>query len=108
MQVLSGRGSSGNEDGRIEDGASETVDVSVPGYALFNVRASYRPGAPDVTGWEVFAKINNLFDRRYETFGALASTVFSASGEFTGEDTPALFVAPGAPRSAFIGMRYRY
>jgi outer membrane receptor protein involved in Fe transport len=108
MQVLSRRGSSGNEDGRVEDDASETVDLSLPGYALFNLRASYRPGAPDATGWELFAKINNLFDRRYETFGALASTVFSASGLFTGDATPALFVAPGAQRGAFIGLRYRY
>ena len=108
MQVLSRRGTSGNEDGRAEDGASETVDLSLPGYALFNLRASYRPGHQDTTGWQVFARINNLFDRRYETFGALAGTVFSASGEFTGDATPALFVAPGTQRGAFIGLRYRY
>ena len=49
---------------------------SIPGYAIFNLRASWKP-AKD---WELYVAVNNVFDRRYETFGALAETVFSADG----------------------------
>lgn len=106
---MSRRGTSGNEDGLIEDGGDEQVDVSLPGYAVVNLRASWRPAVtPLGTGWELFAKVNNVFDRRYETFGALAETVFDAGGQYTGVERDAVFVAPGAPRSVFVGVRYRY
>jgi outer membrane receptor for Fe3+-dicitrate len=109
VQALSGRGASGNEDGLIKDGADERVDVGVPGYAVVNLRASWRPGAVARDGgWELFAKANNLFDRRYENFAALAETVFDADGQYTGVARDAVFVAPGAPRSMFVGARYRY
>jgi outer membrane receptor for Fe3+-dicitrate len=108
LQALSRRVSSGNEDGLVEDGDDEEVDVSIPGYALVNLRASWRPSAPAEQGWELFGKVNNVFDRRYETFGAVAETLFDPQGNYTGEESDAVFVAPGAPRSFFVGVRYRY
>ncbi len=108
LQALSRRVSSGNEDGLIADGeageAPQRADLSVPGYAIFNLRASFKP-TPD---WEFYVKLNNAFDRRLQTFGALAETVFSATGGYTGNDRDALFVAPGTPRSVFVGVRLRY
>ena len=56
----------------------------------------------------MLGKVNNVFDRRYETFGALAETVFDAGGQYTGVGRDAVFVAPGTPRSLFIGVRCRY
>jgi outer membrane receptor protein involved in Fe transport len=109
VQAVSSRGTAGNEDGRIADDSDERADLSLPGHAVVNLRASWRPEAlPQQRGWELYAKVNNVFDRRYENFAALASTVFSAAGSYTGEEREAVFVAPGAPRSFFVGARYRY
>ncbi|NML15775.1 TonB-dependent receptor [Azohydromonas caseinilytica] len=109
LQAVSRRVTAGNEDGRIEDGEDERADLSLPGHAVLNLRASWRPQAlPQQQGWELFAKVNNVFDRRYENFAALASTVFDAAGNYSGEERDAVFVAPGAPRSVFIGARYRF
>ncbi|HEX5634190.1 MAG TPA: TonB-dependent receptor, partial [Gemmatimonadales bacterium] len=109
LQAVSGRGIAGNEDGVVEDEGDERVDVGLPGYAVVNVRASWRPrGGGDAAGWEVFARVGNLFDRRYETFGALAETVFDPTGTSTVPARDAVFVAPGAPRSVFVGVRWRH
>ena len=77
------------------------------GYALVNLRAQY-----DLSGgWELFARINNLFDRRFATAGQLGENPFGASGQFqTNSDdwTRDTFFAPGAPRAGWIGVRYRF
>ncbi|MBQ0932217.1 TonB-dependent receptor [Ideonella alba] len=106
LQALSGRGVSGNEDGLLEDGAGQRVDLSLPGYALVNLRATWKPA--QVKGLELFGRITNAFNRRYASFGALAATQFDAQGQFTGDDTAALFVAPGAPRAIQVGLRWQY
>ena len=108
LQALSRRVSSGNEDGSVADpltgSGAQRADISVPGYAVVNLRASYKP----TVEWEITLKLNNAFDRDFETFGALGSTRFSANGAYTGNERDALFVAPGAPRSVFVGARYRF
>jgi len=83
---------------------AEARDLRIPGYALLNLRANWKPAK----AWELYFTVDNVFDRRYETFGALAETVFDANGQFTGDERDAVFVAPGAPRSFFVGLRYRY
>lgn len=98
------RGVQGNEDGLIEDGATERVDLSLPGYALTHLRFSWRPR----DSLEVMLRVNNAFDRRYATYGAVAETVFDAQGAYTGVDADALFVAPGSPRSLFVGLRLQF
>lgn len=107
-QGFSSRTVSGNEDGLLEDPAAgeepETGRLKVPGYGLLNLRASWKPNKT----WELYANVNNVFDRRYETFGALAETLFSPEGSFTGEERDALFVAPGAGRSFYVGLRMRF
>jgi outer membrane receptor protein involved in Fe transport len=104
VQALSRRGVLGNEDGLVEDGTTDQVDLSLPGYALLNLRASWKPAA----GWELFARIGNATNRQYESYGALAETVFDASGGYTGEAKSAVFVAPGAPRSFQVGGRFTF
>jgi outer membrane receptor protein involved in Fe transport len=102
------RGVSGNEDGLLEDPeAGEEAQarrLALPGYAVLNLRTSWKPGK----SWELYANLNNVFDRRYQSFGALAETQFSPDGNYTGESRDALFVAPGAPRAVFVGLRLRY
>ena len=75
----------------------------MPGYAVMNLRATWRPA--DWGGIKVFARITNLFDRRYASYGALAETQFAANGAYTGVGADAVFVAPGAPRALFVGLR---
>ena len=107
-QLLGSRGVAGNEDGLLEDTAPgaqpQARRLKIPGYAIVNLRASWKPGKQ----WELYANANNLFDRRHESFGALAQTQFSPEGVFTGVGREALFVAPGTPRALFVGMRIRF
>lgn len=65
----------------------------VGGYALGGLRAGFQHGR-----WEWFAEIENLFDRRYPvTVEALNRA---------GADDAVL--NPGAPRSTYAGVRWRY
>lgn len=106
--VLSSRTVAGNEDGLLEDPEDGEEPVArrlrVPGYAIFNLRSSWKVQK----AWEFYASVHNVFDKRHESFGALAETVFDAQGRGPGEERDALFVAPGAPRSVFVGLRYRH
>jgi outer membrane cobalamin receptor len=106
LQALSRRGASGNEDGRFEDDEEETADFSLPGYAIVNLRAAWRPAA--LKGVELTARVTNLFDRRYASYGALAETLFAADGSYTGAERAAMFVAPGAPRALFVGASVKF
>jgi outer membrane receptor protein involved in Fe transport len=104
LQAVSKRGVAGNEDGLIEDNGDERVDLSLPGYTIVNLRASWRPSPM----WELYLTVNNATDKRAQSFGALAETVFNADGSFNGKGRDALFVAPIAPRSAYAGVRLRF
>ena len=78
-----------------------------PGYAVLNLSTRYAVSS-DV---EIYARIANVFNRQYAAAGALAENPFNASGEF--EADPGLwqretFYAPGAPRAAWVGLRYRF
>jgi outer membrane receptor protein involved in Fe transport len=95
----------GNEDGGIsEDGSG---DASVKGYFLLNLHANYEASK----GLDYFARINNVFDRRYETYGMIAASGFDQYGSSLGsnvENNISRFVAPGAPRNFMVGLRYRF
>ena len=106
VQALSRRGTAGNEDGLLEDGGSTAVRLDLAGYTLVNLRASWKP--PAVKGLEVFARVTNATNRRYQSFGALAETVFDAQGNYAGEESDAWFVAPGAPRAFSAGLRWKF
>ncbi len=104
LQAVARRGVLGNEDGLTADGAAASQPLSVPGHALLHLRAQWqwRPG------WTLLGRVQNVFDRGYENYGALGSTSFDAQGRYTGIAANALFVAPGAPRSVFVGLRVAY
>jgi len=52
--------------------------------------------------WELFARIDNVTDERYATFGAYGNPTNVLGGDF---DDPR-FLSPGAPRTAWIGVRF--
>jgi outer membrane receptor protein involved in Fe transport len=78
----------------------------VPGYAVFNLNASWRVSK----GLELFALVDNIFDVRYANFGILGQNVFTGPGRTFHPDSPVAeqFRGPGAPRGAWIGVRYRW
>lgn len=113
LQAFSGQYLRGNENNQHQSGTysdvngeSRTFDGSgkLGGYLVVNLNAEARLGG----GWQAFAKFNNVFDRRYATAGALAENPF-AGGSFQANPDDwrrESFVAPGAPRAAWVGVRY--
>jgi outer membrane receptor protein involved in Fe transport len=116
LQAVSSLVTQGNEDGLIADAdtgdggnAANRADWRVHGYMLLGLRASYRPGDK----WELFARVSNVFDRRHETYGAVAPDLFPqgrliAPHEQEGGPANTRFVAPGAPRTIVAGLRYAF
>jgi outer membrane receptor protein involved in Fe transport len=92
-QAFSSMGTQGNEDGLL-------ADMRIRGYGLLSLRASWE-AAP---GWELTARVNNVFDRRYASFGAVGRNLFGGDGQ----EGDSRFVAPGAPRMFAFGARYRF
>jgi outer membrane receptor protein involved in Fe transport len=78
-----------------------------PGYGVLNVSTRFTVSP----GLELFARVANVLDKAYATAGALALNPFNAAGRF--EPDPAdwqreTFYAPGAPRAAWLGLRYLF
>jgi outer membrane receptor protein involved in Fe transport len=106
------RGNENNE--HAADGAIYLGEGAIDGYAVVNLGARY-----GLTRWlRVVGQVSNLFDRRYATAGQLGPAGFTADGRFAARPLPAIggqfpvrhttFVAPGAPRRAWIGARVRF
>ena len=95
----------GNEDGQIgEDADDARGDATIKGHTLLNLKANYQLQK----GLSLFAKINNVLDTRYETYGMIGENNFALDGSETNTQTVAKFVAPGAPRSYLVGLRYQF
>ena len=76
--------------------------IPLEGYGVVNLRSAYRFDS----GVELFARIENLLDRKYATSGVLAELeVFLR--EVPDASDPR-FIGPGMPRSAFGGVRVRF
>jgi outer membrane receptor protein involved in Fe transport len=99
----------GNDNNNHQAGGSYLGDGKIGGYTVVDFTAAYRIKP----NWMMFAKLNNAFDREYATAGQLGQNPFNASGTLNlvsrrttsvGED----FVSPGAPRSAWVGVRYEF
>jgi iron complex outermembrane recepter protein len=89
-------------------GDENNADAGGPlgGYAVFNMDARYTVQA----GWQLLARVQNLMNRRYETFGVLGTNFFRGPGN-TFDATAAAaeqFRSSAAPRGAWLGVSYRY
>jgi len=84
-------------------GDENNANPKVPGYVVVNANTSYRINR----NFEVFAMVQNLFDRNYETFGT-----FSATDEVPLIQAPnaanprALSAAP--PIALYGGVRFKF
>ncbi len=76
----------------------------VSGYFVVNLDTQYNIGS----GWKAFAKATNIFDREYNVSGRLAETYFNAAGSYDAEERKMLGLLPGAPRAAWVGLRYEF
>ena len=61
----------------------------------------------------LFARVNNLFDRRYANFGVLGENFFTGPNRTFGpaagiEPVTEQFRSPGVPRGAWLGLRYQW
>ena len=85
-----------------------------PGYAIFDLNGKYRA----TQQLSFFAQVNNLFDHKYSTAAQLGATGFTANGSFIARPFSSIgdnstivqstFGAAGAPRTAWVGVRYEF
>ena len=84
--------------------------ASIPGYAVVNLHSTYKP----LPHFELFASINNLFNRKYATWGILSDPTgigapgIPTSGVTNGPGVDNRFLSPAAPFEAFGGLRIMF
>jgi hypothetical protein len=101
----------GNQNNQHRANAAACADVEncaqgkgkVGGYFTVNLDTQYNIGS----GWKAFAKATNIFDRDYYVSGRLAETMFDSAGVY-GTESKQLGLLPGAPRAAWVGLRYEF
>ena len=95
----------GNENNKHRpDGDEFNGSGKIGGYALVNLTTSLTLGG----GWELFAKVTNVFDREVATAGALGENSFTGNGNQLQDAVTEQFVGPNAPRAGWIGLRLRF
>jgi len=113
----------GNENNQHQAGGNFRDGGKSAGYTVLNLSASFKPKSD----WTFFGRVNNLFDRDYSSGGVLGINPYNTSGqlalgEFTSCSTTSAncstvgkmqgsseaFLAPGAPRTAWIGIRWEF
>lgn len=81
----------------------------IPGYTVVNLDSNYAI----TRHLKVFAKVINVFDRKYATFGLLGANVFTGPGNSYSSDpntwnTNDQFRTPAAPRAGWVGITYEF
>ncbi|MDQ7072272.1 MAG: TonB-dependent receptor [Gammaproteobacteria bacterium] len=73
----------------------------LPSYSVFNINARYQP----TKQLQFWLKVANIFDKEYANSGIRNFNAFPANG---GEIKEERFVSPGAPRSAWMGLKVQF
>ncbi|MBS1808340.1 MAG: TonB-dependent receptor [Acidobacteria bacterium] len=113
--ALSSSYARGNENNaHTPDGTYYLDGGKSPGYWVANFGTRYQVNRHI----ELFARVNNLFNRRYYTAAQLGVTGFTAEGNFIARPFAAVngeyplqhatFYAPGAPRGAWAGINLKF
>jgi len=84
------------------DENNQDVNGKVPGYAVVQLDTHYSIN----DNWKLFAKVNNVFDTQYATFGVLGSNIFNLDG--LGNQINEQFRSPSAPRAGWVGVTYEF
>ena len=107
LSAFSGQYVRGNENNQhAANGVDFFGSGSLPKYAVLNLTGEWR-FAP---GWELFGRINNLLNKHYASGGLLAENAFDGAGalQAPADRRNEQFVTPGAPRSAWVGVRWTF
>jgi outer membrane receptor protein involved in Fe transport len=116
MNAIGSSYARGNDNNQhTPDGVNYLGSGKSGGYAVFNLSARYQVDRQ----LRFFAQINNLLNRQYSSAAQLGPNGFTANGNFIARPFPATaggdfpvqqsaFYAPGAPRTAWIGVRYQF
>ncbi len=86
------------------DENNQDINGRVPGYTVVNLDGRYGIARR----FEVFARVSNLFNRKYANFGLLGENFFNGPGRTFDATavTNEQFRGPGVPRGAWVGLRY--
>ena len=82
--------------GQYAHGDEANQDAMVPGYTVVDVDAHITPTART----ELFAKVSNLFDRAYATYGVMGTNIYTGGNE--------QFRTPAPGRAFVVGLRYGF
>lgn len=88
------------------DENNQDANGKVPGYTLVNLDGRHTIAK----GLDIYARVTNLFDRKYANFGILGENFFNGP-ERSFDSTNATaeqYRGPGAPRGAWVGVRYQW
>lgn len=91
----------GRQFARGDENNADTGGV-LPSYRIFNLASSHDLGR----GWDLLFKIDNLFNRSHQSFGVLGQNFFTGPGQTFDAAAAEQFRTPGAPRAAWLYLRY--
>jgi outer membrane receptor protein involved in Fe transport len=88
------------------DENNQDVNGKIAGYWLINLDTTYQL----TRQWQLFARVDNLLNKRYANFGVLGQNFFNGPNHTFDGANPLdeQFVGPGAPRGAWVGLRYAW
>ena len=88
------------------DENNQDSNGKVPGYILVNLDARYRY----TKQLSFFGRVDNVFDKDYQTLGVLGQNFFNGPGRTfdAGNVTDEQFRSAGAPRAAWVGVKYTF
>ena len=92
LVAATGQYAHGAENNQTIDG----VSPKIPGYTVLNLDSNYAL----TSNWILFAKVNNVFDKEYSTFGQLEQNIYT--------DLSEQFRTPSAPRAGWVGITYNF
>ncbi|MDA0804259.1 MAG: TonB-dependent receptor [Proteobacteria bacterium] len=90
--------------GQVLRGDESNQLAPTAGYAVVNLRTRYYYS--DTV--EIYARVDNLLDRDYDTFGLLGEEPSEVNVPLIADMTIPRFLGAGQPRAAFVGLRVRF
>ena len=86
------------------DENNQDASGKIPSYGIVNLDARYQASQ----AFQIFLKVHNVFDEEYETLGVLGENFF-VNGTFDASNVQSeQFRSVGAPRAAWIGVKYAF
>jgi iron complex outermembrane receptor protein len=91
------------------DENNQDINGQLPGYTVVNLDGHYLVSER----FEVFGRVNNVFDRRYFNFGVVGENFFTGPGRTFGpaagtDPRAEQFRGPGAPVGLWLGVQYSF